>query len=307
MYELSKYYLKHTASYEPVFDSCGLLFSSKNWSHYANKTRDYEIIIVTEKAFYLTFVSESGKEDVIIRAGEILIIPPGQEFYATKPSAGIRFYWVHFRLPESAVLITEDEAAGSVSNYILPLHSDEFIPERELVLIQQLIEAKKSTKPLTELLNSYVKTLLLSLANSSRHMLKEKHTKISDKENNLQNFLKIYISHNFERLDSIDEVADYFGYNKIYLSQFFKEKYGVTIKQYIMNLRLEKAKDLLLATTLQINEIAKVCGYEDEKYFSRIFRKRYGVSPRDFRDNPGSIVLPELSSPQVSTPQNSIF
>ena len=283
MYELSKYYLKHLVSYDPRFDSCGMHFSQSPWSHYTNTTRDYEVIIVTQNMFYLTFEYNDHEEDVVIHSGEVFIIPPGQKFHATKPSDHICLYWMHFQLTEKAVLITEEDAIQSVSDYILPLHTNLLSLDAELTLLKQLIEAKKCRMPLTILLNSYVRTILLSLATSSKQVLKERYLNINEKEKTLQNFMKIYIQHNYEHLNDLDEIASFFGYNKIYLSQFYKNCYGITIKQHITNLRLEKAKDLLLATTLKINEIALACGYEDEKYFSRIFRKRYGISPHLFR------------------------
>ena len=64
--------------------------------------------------------------------------------------------------------------------------------------------------------------------------------------------------------------------------QIFKKMVGTTPQKYIENKRLEAAKGLLMASKLRISEIANMVGYHDAYYFSRIFKKVYGISPREF-------------------------
>lgn len=63
----------------------------------------------------------------------------------------------------------------------------------------------------------------------------------------------------------------------------FKKRTGESPHQYHLNLRLDKAKDLLLSTTLNINEIANQTGFESVFYFSKLFKKKNGVSPKFYR------------------------
>ncbi len=65
--------------------------------------------------------------------------------------------------------------------------------------------------------------------------------------------------------------------------QAFKKTTGVSPNQYYLNIRLNKAKELLTATSLTINEIAYHTGFESIFYFSKLFKKKNGISPRDFR------------------------
>ncbi len=68
-----------------------------------------------------------------------------------------------------------------------------------------------------------------------------------------------------------------------YLIRKFKQKTGQTPTQYITSLRLEAAKRLLAKKDMPIEEISRNIGFESAKYFSRLFKKRHGVSPTDFR------------------------
>ncbi|MCK5735095.1 MAG: helix-turn-helix transcriptional regulator, partial [Spirochaetaceae bacterium] len=68
-----------------------------------------------------------------------------------------------------------------------------------------------------------------------------------------------------------------------YFSRLFKEEAGQSFKIYLNNLRIDEAKNLLSETTLPLIEIASRVGFEDQSYFSRVFRNVVGISPGRFR------------------------
>lgn len=74
-------------------------------------------------------------------------------------------------------------------------------------------------------------------------------------------------------------VAEQIGVTPAYLSGIFKKVMGVSMLQYLSMLRLEKARELLLRRDIEVREAASLVGYSDEYYFSRCFKKYYGVSP----------------------------
>ena len=69
------------------------------------------------------------------------------------------------------------------------------------------------------------------------------------------------------------------------LLNHFKSKYNTTIHQYLLDYRLKKATELLINDELNVKEIAFFCGFEDPNYFSKVFKKRYGRSPLEFKNN----------------------
>ena len=71
--------------------------------------------------------------------------------------------------------------------------------------------------------------------------------------------------------------------NKFYLSKIFKETYGTTINNYLISKRITRAKQLLRFTDMTVDEIGVAVGMADANYFSRMFRKVEGSSPREYR------------------------
>lgn len=92
-----------------------------------------------------------------------------------------------------------------------------------------------------------------------------------------------YISCHYTERIKINELADYIGVNRSYLASSFKKSVGCSPQEYLVNLRMEKAKSLLRKTNMSINAISNALGYTDQLAFSKIFKKHYGVSPKIYR------------------------
>lgn len=109
-------------------------------------------------------------------------------------------------------------------------------------------------------------------------------TKQSNQSNrNILNILKYIDNHLSEQLREID-VADYCHYSITYFSKFFHQAIGVSFRDYLCSKRINKAKKLLIEDyNIKIAIIAYQCGYNDVSYFTRIFKKKTGISPGEFR------------------------
>jgi len=77
----------------------------------------------------------------------------------------------------------------------------------------------------------------------------------------------------------IPEIAESLGVSEGHFFRVFKARYGQTPVEYLMEIRMEEAAQLLVNTEAPVSEIAKLCGYKDQFYFSRVFSKRFGRSP----------------------------
>ena len=97
------------------------------------------------------------------------------------------------------------------------------------------------------------------------------------------NDIKEYIEANYNKKITLDDLAEKFYINKFYLSKIFRECYGMTVNNYLMYIRITKAKQLLRFTDLSIETIGIQCGIEDVNYFSRVFKKIEGITPRKYR------------------------
>ncbi len=92
-----------------------------------------------------------------------------------------------------------------------------------------------------------------------------------------------YIDANIAGNLSLSSIAAIQNVNASYLSTQFKKEVGMTVTEYITEGRMELAARLLVTTNLQIQTVAQHCGMSDVNYFSKLFKKRYGATPRQFR------------------------
>ena len=93
-----------------------------------------------------------------------------------------------------------------------------------------------------------------------------------------------YIALNYMEALTVEDMAQRFGLNRRYLSRIFKERYGESVKEYIVHVRMEKAKGFL-SSGHSVSETALLTGYGDVFNFSKMFRKTIGVSPLEYKQN----------------------
>ena len=82
---------------------------------------------------------------------------------------------------------------------------------------------------------------------------------------------------------SLSVLAEEFHLNPQYISQLFKNEIGVGFLAYLTSIRMEKAKKLLLSTSLSVAEVAQQAGYADYRVFTKVFKKAEGITPSQFR------------------------
>jgi two-component system response regulator YesN len=94
-----------------------------------------------------------------------------------------------------------------------------------------------------------------------------------------------YMKENYNKKISLTAVAEHVGLSSGYLCRIFKEETGASINAYINHLRMTRAGELLKGKNSYIKEVAVSVGFEDQLYFSRQFKRYYGVTPSEYRTN----------------------
>lgn len=92
-----------------------------------------------------------------------------------------------------------------------------------------------------------------------------------------------YIEQHLAEEITLDSLAECLHFNKSYLGVLFKNIYGISLKKYVSQMRMERAKELLLTTDNSITYIAKKTGFKSIHYFSYAFKKEEDMSPQEYR------------------------
>lgn len=124
---------------------------------------------------------------------------------------------------------------------------------------------------------SYITSMLNTLIDYRNQMSDKKYTEIIEKA-------KIYIQENYQNEEmSLQSVASNVNVSSNHFSAIFRKETGETFIDYLTEVRMNKAKDLLTCTSMKTSEIGFEVGYRDPHYFSYIFKKMVGMSPKEYR------------------------
>ena len=94
-----------------------------------------------------------------------------------------------------------------------------------------------------------------------------------------------YIDKNYQEDINLNKISNYVSLSKNYFCNIFKKETGMTIWDYLIRIRMEEAKKMLLETEQKTYEISERVGYDDPSYFGRLFKKYTGFTPIEFRDS----------------------
>jgi AraC-like DNA-binding protein len=251
---------------------------SSEWMHFTRYMQDYELIVVTEGTAYL----QVEQQLYSIGKGEFLIFPPSAKQTGYKKS-NCAFYWLHFTY-ENAVttkLLEEFPAEPPENKIYIPTHGKIENLEKIIVMMKHLQDSVRSYH--NNLQNNYLCTTILCEI-FSQILSKKNQDNSALKRKQLFNDIQDYIKWNRNNDIKVSEIAEHFGYNKRYISYLFSTIAGVSLKQYIIEEKVQLAKYLLCDTNANISEIAYQLGYNDSHNFMKVFKKLVGLTPTQYRN-----------------------
>ncbi|GIO42896.1 response regulator transcription factor [Paenibacillus apis] len=110
----------------------------------------------------------------------------------------------------------------------------------------------------------------------SRHLTRDKDT-ISE--------IVHYIEQNYQSNIALQDIAAQFYVSREYVSRKFKQTFGINFSDYLAKYRIDKAKLLMSNPHLKLQDVAELVGFRDVKYFSKVFKKQEGLSPREYKES----------------------
>lgn len=116
-----------------------------------------------------------------------------------------------------------------------------------------------------------------------RKITKLIHEERQRKTGNVLEQVKLYLRQHFAKDITLEDVAESHGISPYYLSKLFSQQFGITFIDFLTDLRVEESKRLLMDTQKSLKEIAYEVGYANSNYFCRVFKKKSGWTPSEFR------------------------
>lgn len=111
-----------------------------------------------------------------------------------------------------------------------------------------------------------------------------------------------YIQNHYSMPTTVEEISDYVGVNRSYLSTLFKEFTGMSPIKYLQNFRITRAQHMLRVTDLPIESIALSCGYQSSEAFHKVFRQIVKMSPKVFRSQHRERTISNLKAMRNNKP-----
>lgn len=230
-------------------------FSSpnENWMHMSREIDSYELFYITEGILYIS----DGENNYTVKKGEYLITPPCKNQHGWKPSS-CKFYYFHFYASNAGKNFSRQGAYADVD------------------MLEKYYSLLSRSGTVFPSYNHLLSALLLELKSGGKVQL---HTTVSEACRSVQDYIKFAPSEQLR----VSLIAEKFKYNAKYLSQSFKKEMGISLKKYLKNEIISRAKHMLSHTALSIGEISEQLGCSDAHSFSHIFKNDVGVSPKKYR------------------------
>ena len=92
-----------------------------------------------------------------------------------------------------------------------------------------------------------------------------------------------YIKDMYQKGIGISDIADNIGISRAYLNSAFQKELGISAQTFLIDYKMHKAASLLVSTSLSIKEVSNSVGYEDQLVFSKAFKKKFGMSPKNYK------------------------
>lgn len=247
---------------------CGrFIAQSPDWIHMTRTLSDYELMLITEGELHIA----ADDREFSAYPGDYILMPPTENQHGTRNSFS-SFYWLHF---EYAAL-PADNLHDSLS---IPLWGHLRSPERIIILMKQLQDSDRRYR--SNALNSYLTGAILSEISLQMKAPSPELLAIS-KEQTCQD-IREYISWHLGEPLKCSQIADYFGYNEKYLTTLFGHRFGISLKQYIIREKMERAKALLTESDTPVAQIGYQLGFADAHNFSHAFSAAVGMTPGEYR------------------------
>jgi AraC-like DNA-binding protein len=254
-------------TYPPSEHPDGYMF---DWQH-GRTLQEYQILYITEGSGILE-TEISGKKK--IGEGTIFFLLPGiWHRYMPSKKTGWKEHWISFDGNQPDIFL--QTGILSLEKTIIDIGLDEKIIDLYRQILEHIESEKIGFKQIIASLTYEIIARILALEKSKKFVGKEIEATISK--------AKVLMADRIDQQINFEELASELGIGYSWFRKTFRHNTSLAPAQYFLQLKINKAKDLLVNTSLSVKEIARITGFESQFYFSKFFKKRIGMSPVQLR------------------------
>lgn len=259
---------------------------------YHNRAEGHSVFVKDCRIFYTI----SGKADIFIENQHYELIPNSLFYCAAGSvykiqSSGSRLISLNFDLTQRDNTHTEFYPRISIhDNQPVPSINQEHISDCEFINSHLfLANADDFLEPLKKILREFSTQKILYRENSSavlkNVLVKLYRYSLASTENSATAISRImdYIKTNYASPLNNEMLSSMSGYHEYHLNRLFMKHTGTSVHKYILNIRINEAKKMLLTTELSLSTIAEKVGFNSNTHFSSYFKQVMGISPLEFR------------------------
>ena len=229
---------------------------------------------------------------------QMFLINPGEEIrYGSDTDEPWTYAWIGFNGIRASSTLRN--CGFSKQSYVLPF-------KKEDILLEHISNILGSTQ--LSLSNDLKRNACLLMLFS---YLVENYNNLSQQKSNGKDHYDYgsnvyveqaidYIKWNHNRGINVTDIADYIGISRTYLNHVFQKELGVSSQKFLMDFRLHKAASLLISSDLPVTEVSAEVGYDDSLAFSKAFKKKFGLSPKNYRSHKETMDRSTVKQPSTN-------
>lgn len=248
------------SKYNVEYEYSGLFKSQDEWIHPRRVISTYEIIFMIEGQGYIC--EEDRRFE--IKSGNFLLLKPNKLHYGYEKSCEpVSFYWIHFNMTKGCM---ED----------FPKYGSLPIPNSLKNLFVQLLHIANTpgySKECCDLITALIIEEIRRQSGGSSGEIRQLAVQIKE-----------WIRINISDAPTVKKVSEKFGYHENYIGKIFRDAYGMGLKRYINNMRVENIKGYLGSAGYTVKQIAHLCGFESENICIKFFKYHTGMTPTEYKN-----------------------
>ena len=213
-----------------------------------------------------------------VRSGDILLFNPGVD-HAEKQLLNTYSHQLHIGIRNFKLHGLAQNHFPTTQSLLSMQDSQLKIFDKAWQLIEEFNQQQTNFNLMGKALVMEMMILILRSLEKKERLSDETQASQNDRMHQVVQLIMTYMENNYAKDISIEQLATLYYVSPTYLSKIFKDLTGFSPINYLIQIRLKKAHELLTTDDLTVKEVAKAVGYEDAYHFSKSFKKHFGTSP----------------------------